>query len=61
MIDESSRIEHLFPSARELFQQPGRTDEAQTRAPLRPFAWVVAGAVAVLIGQQLASWADRHL
>lgn len=54
---EQAKAEELFPTARELFDLvPGK---GRQRIPL--FAWLVAGAIAVLAGQRIVYWIDRNL
>lgn len=58
MVQDPVRIEELFPSAGPLFLKPN-TRVVSPDMPL--FAWVVAGALAVLLGRQLLYWADRNI
>lgn len=53
VVQDPSTIEDLFPSAAALFH--GR----RRRLPL--FAWVIAAALAVLLGRELLSWVDHNI
>jgi len=57
MLGEQAKAEELFPTARDLFDVvPGK---GRTHIPL--FAWLIAGAIAVLAGQRIVYWIDRNL
>ncbi|MGH2425351.1 MAG: hypothetical protein ACRDF1_03580 [bacterium] len=57
MLGEQAEAKELFPTARELFEVvPGK---GRSHIPL--FAWLIAGAIAVLAGQRIVSWIDRNL
>ena len=53
MVQDPVRIEDLFPSATDLFRRRPRR--------LRMFAWVVAGALAALLGRHLLNSADHSI
>ena len=58
MVQDPVRIEYLFPTAKGLFQ----VQDAKVERPALPlFAWVVAGALAALLGRQLLYWADHNI
>jgi hypothetical protein len=58
MLKKQAGFEDLFPTARELFAVvPG---EAR-RSNLPLFAWLIAGAIAILAGQRIVYWIDRNL
>lgn len=58
VMQEAVQVEELYPSASELFQVPA----ARLAPPVLPlFAWVVAGALAALLGRQLLYWADHNI
>ncbi len=58
MVQDLARLEDLFPSARGLFQERN----IKVVPPALPmFAWVVAGALAALLGRQLLYWADHNI
>ncbi len=58
MVQDLARLEDLFPSARGLFQERN----IKVAPPALPmFAWVVAGALAALLGRQLLYWADHNI
>jgi len=58
VVQDPVRIEELFPSAEALFRKPA----ARVPPAAMPlFAWVVAGALAVLLGRHLLYWADRNI
>ncbi|MEX0766747.1 MAG: hypothetical protein WD140_08075 [bacterium] len=57
MLGEQVEAKELFPTARELFEVvPGKRS---SHIPL--FAWLIAGAIAILAGQRIVSWIDRNL
>ncbi len=58
MAPDPIRIEDLFPSAVELFRGPTARGR-RLRLPL--LAWVIAGALAALVGRQLLTWADHNI
>lgn len=58
MLAEQLKVEELFPTARELFGV-APTQAGRPAVPL--FAWLVAGAIAVLAGQRIVYWIDRNL
>jgi len=55
---ESVLVEELYPSAREMFAPPVSLPVPRA-LPL--FAWVVAGALAALLGRHLLYWADHNI
>jgi hypothetical protein len=58
MLKKQARVEDLFPTARELFATvPGKAG----RSNLPLFAWLIAGAIAILAGQRIIYWIDRNL
>jgi hypothetical protein len=57
MATRTASAEELYPSARELFRP-----EAPRPRPRRPaLAWLVAGALAAVLGRRLLHWLDRNL
>lgn len=58
MVQDLARLEDLFPTARGLSQERN----VKIVPPTLPlFAWVVAGALAALLGRQLLYWADHNI
>lgn len=55
---DAALVEELYPSAIELFRVPAARS-AHRVLPL--FAWVVAGALAALLGRQVLYWADHNI
>lgn len=56
MLAERVKIEELYPTARRLFEPSKRR-----RSYVPVFAWMIAGALAVLAGQRFVDWIDRNL
>lgn len=57
MHGKEAEAKELFPTARELFDVvPGK---GRMQIPL--YAWLIAGAIAVLAGQRIVYWIDRNL
>lgn len=57
-MQDAVQVEELYPSAIELFHMPA----ARPAHPVLPlFAWVVAGALAALLGRQVLYWADHNI
>jgi hypothetical protein len=53
VVQDPINIEDLFPSAVELFRA------RKHRLPL--FAWIVAAALAALLGREMLSWVDHNI
>lgn len=58
MLVEQVKIDQLYPTARPLF---GPAPSKRRRSPVSLFAWLIAGAIAVLTGQRIVYWIDRNL
>jgi len=58
MPGQQAGAKELFPTARDMFAVvPGKV--RGTSIPL--FAWLIAGAIAILVGQRIVYWIDRNL
>lgn len=56
MATQPVSVQDLYPSARRLFETPERP-----RARRISLVWLLAGAVAALLGQRLLSWLDHNV
>lgn len=59
MATEKVSVRDLYPSASELFQ-PARRPTPPDRRRLA-LAWLLAGALAALVGRRILTWMDRNI
>lgn len=58
MVTEKVSVQDLYPSASELFRP---AEPSHPRSPGLALTWLLAGALAALVGRRILAWIDRNI